>query len=330
MFRNYINIHDFKSLFQIVSKKPFDIIINIFKTSNSIVKNKWDLYELEQSDSILDSRFNFLITGDPKISRFEYACEKYLKNRKVIAASLGCGSGEHEISWAKQGAFSRIDCCDISPKRIETARKNASKAGLGEVLNFTCADVLKCPFPNRLYEVIILESALHHFAPLDQVMMIIKNLLKPGGFVFMTDFIGPTKYQWYPRQLQVVNALIELLPDKYLIDKNGRYIQKLFKPSYLRMQITDPSEAIESGNILLALKKHFQEIEFKNAGGAIINHLFPTLLHNFPGDNAEAQRWLSVCIEIEELLMNNTNEIGYWYGFGVYRHVNQYQKVFLK
>ena len=320
MFRNFINVHDFKSLFKKVSGNAYNIIINLFRTRNSIVKNKWNSYELEQLESILDSRFNYLVTGDPKISRFEYACRKYLMDRKVIAASLGCGSGEHEISWARQETFSRIDCCDISPIRIQTATKNANNAGLGDILNFTCADVLRTHFPTSYYDVIILESALHHLSPLDQVMMMIKNMLKPGGLIFMTDFIGPTKFQWHPRQLQVVNALIELLPHKYLFEKNGQRIQRLFKPSYLRMHLMDPSEAVESGNIVPSLRSHFQELEFKNAGGAIINHLFPSLLHNFHRDDTESQRWLRICVEVEDLLLNNTDEIGLWYGFGVYRN----------
>ena len=86
------------------------------------------------------------------------------------------------------------------------------------------------------------------------------------------------------------------------------------------MHLTDPSEAVESGNILPSLRGHFQELEFKNAGGAIINHLFPGLLHNFHRDDTESQKWLKICVEVEDLLMNNTDEIGYWYGFGVYRN----------
>ncbi len=54
----------------------------------------------------------------------------------------------------------------------------------------------------------------------------IRALLKPGGFIFMTDFVGPTKFPWLPKQLQVVNALIDLLPERYLIDKGGRRIEK--------------------------------------------------------------------------------------------------------
>lgn len=66
MLRNYINIHDFKSFFQKISENAYFIVANLLRTRNSIVKNKWNSYELEQLDSILDSRFNYLITGNHK------------------------------------------------------------------------------------------------------------------------------------------------------------------------------------------------------------------------------------------------------------------------
>ncbi len=319
MFGNYINVHDFKSLFRKFAGHK-GILPNLFRARNEKVRRHWDQYELEALNSPLEERFNRLISGDSSVSRYEYACKKYLGDRKVNAVSLGCGSGEHEISWAQQGNFIRLDCCDLSPGRIEAAKKNAQEARLSDVLHFTCADILNLPFPAQTYDLVILESALHHFSPLPRVMEIVRTFLKPGGYIFMTDFVGPTKFQWLPKQLQVVNALIDILPDRYLIEKNGQRIEKIYRPSMLRMNMIDPSEAVESGDILPTLRGFFQQEELKNAGGAILFHLFPRLSHNFPESDSEAQSWLKLLIEVENHLMHNTEEIGWWYAFGVYRH----------
>ena len=321
MFGNYVNIHDFKSIFKKLSDHA-NALPNPFKTREEKVRRHWDQYELEALNSPLEERFNRLISGDSTVSRYKYACEKYLGDRRVNAVSLGCGSGEHEIYWARQGNFTRLDGCDLSQKRIEAASKKAQDAGLSDILHFTCADILNLPFSAQTYDVVILESALHHFSPLPKVMEIIQRLLKPGGYIFMTDFVGPTKFQWLPKQLQIVNALIDLLPDRYLIEKNGQRIENIFRPSMLRMNMVDPSEAIESGAILPTLKEFFEQIELKNAGGAILFHLFPRLSHNFPESDSEAQLWLRLLIEIENLHMHDNSEIGWWYAFGVYRHTN--------
>lgn len=318
MFGNYVNVHDFKSILKKFTGLA-DLLKHLFMARDEIVRRHWNEYELEPLNRPLEARFNRLISGDPSISRYEYACRKYLGDRRVRAVSLGCGSGEHEISWARQGNFVRLDGCDLSPGRINTANRNAREAGLSDILHFTCADILNHPFQTQSYDVVILESALHHFSPLPKVMEGIRALLKPGGFIFMTDFVGPTKFQWLPKQLQVVNALIDLLPERYLIDKDGRRIEKIFKPSYLRMHLADPSEAIESGDILPTLRNFFQEVELKNAGGAILLHLFPRLSHNFPESDVAAQAWLRHLIEVEDLLIHDTNEIGWWYAFGVYK-----------
>lgn len=55
------------------------------------------------------------------------------------------------------------------------------------------------------------------------------------------------------------------------------------------MHLADPSEAVESGDILPTLRSFFQELELRNAGGAILLHLFPRLSHNFLESDAEAQ-----------------------------------------
>ncbi len=318
MFGNVVNVHDFRSALERFAKVP-GVLKHLLLPKQEIVRRNWNEYEIEPLNRMLEARFNRLISGDPDVARYEYACRKYLGDRRVRAVSLGCGSGEHEILWARQGAFDRLDACDLSPGRIETARQNARDAGLAEILEFACADILNLPYAMNAYDVVILESSLHHFSPLSRVMESIRNLLKPGGLIFMTDFVGPTKFQWLPRQIQVVNALMDLLPDRFLIEKDGRRIEKLFKPSYLRMHLVDPSEAIESGNILPMLRKHFQELELKNAGGAILLHLFPRLSHNFPESDPVAQAWLRHLIEVEDLLLHETDEIGWWYAFGVYR-----------
>lgn len=294
-----------------------DVLLNIFKNSEQRIKKHWNQREISISNNPITARFNYLISGNPDISRFEYACKKYLKDTKVKAVSLGCGSGEHEIAWARQGNFTRIDCFDISPTRIEIAKGKATEAGLNNILNFYCENVLNLLPPKERYDVIIFESALHHLSPLKIVMGIMEKFLKPGGLIFMTDFVGPTKFQWLPRQLQVVNGLLDLLPERYKIKPNGDRLKRIFRPSYLRMYLMDPSEATESSNIIPMLGNHFYELELKNAGGAILNHL-SSIEHNFSENDPDAKKWLNICINVEDILLENTEEIGWWYAFGVY------------
>ncbi len=79
---------------------------------------------------------------------------------------------------------------------------------------------------------------------------------------------------------------------------------KVFKPSRLGMQLGDPSEAVESSEILPLLKQIFDVIEVREYGGTILNLLFAQIAHNFLSDDPETQHWLQLCFDVEDLLLS--------------------------
>lgn len=317
---NYVNHHDVLDALAILGRRGF-LISKLFSTRDRRVANHWDGVQVErQSLKVLKERTNWLVTGDKFESRYSYTTEKFLSQRdRILAASLGCGSGDHEIEWARQGVFDRIDAIDVSPARIELARTNARREGLDQVCHFKVGDFQSLAANTGEYDVVIFESSLHHFSPMEKVVEFTCKLLKPGGLVFLFDFVGPTKWQWLPGQLRLVNSMIELLPRRYKKLPNGRYLRKRFRPSLLRMHLMDPSEAAESARIIPCLRERFEEVEFKNAGGALLNHFIQKIQHNFDPENVEDMRWLDCLMAIEDLHLYDTEAIGMWYCFGVYR-----------
>ncbi len=69
------------------------------------------------------------------------------------------------------------------------------------------------------------------------------------------------------------------------------------------MILSDPSEAVESSKIEMLLHKKFEIVEIKGYGGTILHMLFNGIAHHFLSDDAETQRWLNVCFEIEDVLL---------------------------
>lgn len=129
-------------------------------------------------------------------------------------------------------------------------------------------------------------------------------VLKPDGYLIVNEFIGPTRFQWTDRQIECINNLLAILPTKYRVLENGKSLKsKIFRPSRLRMKLGDPSEAIESSNICPCLSEHFNIVERKNYGGTILHMLLNGIAHHFIENNFEAQQWLQICFEIEDLLM---------------------------
>jgi hypothetical protein len=60
------------------------------------------------------------------------------------------------------------------------------------------------------------------------------------------------------------------------------------------MHYNDPSEAVESSNILSQLAIHFDIVEMKEYGGTVLHLLLYEIAHHFlPGDPRRKNGWLS-------------------------------------
>ena len=147
---------------------------------------------------------------------------------------------------------------------------------------------------------------MHHFSPLKDILFKINNFLKPDGFFVVNEFVGPTRFQWADRQLEVINGLLSILPVQYRTERNGKTVKKkVFRQSKLSMILIDPSEVIESSNILPLLKEIFDVQEIKECGGTILLILFYEIAHNFLSGNKETKHYLDVCFNVEDALLEN-------------------------
>jgi SAM-dependent methyltransferase len=233
-----------------------------------------------------------------------YIAQKHLAGQRALhGVSLGCGTGFRERRWAREGIFSRLDGYDLSPARIIHASQEAAASGLADVLRFHEGDARTLELKRETYDVVLCESALHHFSPLTTVLDRISRWLRPGGFLLVDDFIGPTRMQWTARQLEVINSLLHLLPARLRMRSSGSPKDKFVRPSRLSMWLSDRSEAVESGRILPLLHEFFNVVEVRPYGGSVLHMLLSEIAHNFPTDDLEAQRALRLCFEAEDLLL---------------------------
>lgn len=324
MFNNLVNRHDLTDFLRLAGRRALPRTL-LTLGAKARVRNAWHNRVLQGSGSsavaaaMLSERFNRLISGNPRISRFAHATQAHLADRRAVGISLGSGSGEHELAWYAAGGFASIAGYDLSPSRVGIANAKAHEAGLGDGVRFVCDDIFNLSAHPGSYDVVILESSLHHFSPLEKVIELMKTILKPGGLVFMCEFVGPTRFQWTDRQLEIVNGILGVLPEKYRLLPDGEVWRRAVRPSLARMYLSDPSEAIESARILPLMDANFHCLQRSNAGGAILYHLFPRLLPNFRDDDPEAQGWMQFCIDVEDRFIDRTEEVDYWYVFGVYQ-----------
>lgn len=318
MFNNLVNAHDLLKLVEKIRQGDWKKILSKFsqlkRDKVESVKRYWDDPESNVENPPVNwwdipavrKRWNFLISGDPETDYVVYISRKYLADRAFMSGlSLGCGCGLNESKWVMLGKFKNIDATDISEESIKHAKNKALNEGYGDVVNYRVADVYKSEIEKDIYDVIIVEHSLHHFSPLREILTKIHDSLKPDGYFIVNEFAGPTRFQWTDRQINAVNGLLSVIPARYRVLWNSDAVKfKTFRPSRLSMILKDPSEAVESGDIIPLLKEIFEVVELKSYGGNVLHLLFNGIAHNFMSGEPEAGRMLRFCFEAEDILLD--------------------------
>jgi ubiquinone/menaquinone biosynthesis C-methylase UbiE len=312
MFNNLINIHDFSRLIEKIKQGQFSrIAAKLFSGRRGKIEKPWEHVENPPTNwwdiEAVREHWNYLISGSVKVDYCEYISRKYLSDRHALnALSLACGTGRRELRWAELGKFGNIDAYDLSESRIKYARNQAHEKGYGKIINYRVSDVYSMEMCEHCYDIVMVEQSLHHFSPLKKMLLRINKFLKPDGYFIVNEFVGPTRFQWSDRQLEIVNGLLSILPARYRIRWNSSSIKsKVFRPGRLSMILTDPSEAIESSKILPLLHQVFNVIEIREYGGTVLHLLFSGISHNFLSEDDETQRFIDLCFEIEDLLLES-------------------------
>jgi release factor glutamine methyltransferase len=101
--------------------------------------------------SVNRSHSNVLIPRPETEIMIEQAI-KYIKNRSLIIADVGTGSGCIAISIAKNCPNAKILAFDISKKAINIARKNARRHRVFSKIKFGIGDLL---FPKNKFDIVL-------------------------------------------------------------------------------------------------------------------------------------------------------------------------------
>jgi SAM-dependent methyltransferase len=310
MLDNLVNRHDVGRLARRVWRRDVpDLLDRVIGSDRARVRRKWNEIEAEPGQwwvvGEVRRRWAEMVSGDPDVDFREYVAGKYLRDRRgLIGCSPGCGTGEREMAWAATGRFERFDAFDLSPVRIDVARAEAERRGLDHVLRFEVADVTDAPFDGGGYDVIVAEHSLHHFSPLHAVLRVLEDALRPDGFFFVDEYVGPTRFQWTARQLDAANGLLAALPERYRRTSTGIKRREI-RPSKLAMYLDDPSEAVESAEIMPQLHARFDVVEVRGYGGAVLHLALANISRNFVSTDAETLRLLHTCFDIEDALLES-------------------------
>jgi 2-polyprenyl-3-methyl-5-hydroxy-6-metoxy-1,4-benzoquinol methylase len=255
----------------------------------------------------VQDRFQALSTAGKSHHWIDY-CLGFLGERRPAErmASMGCGTGLLEQHLGRLGAFRRCDAYDIAPGALEIARRDAAAAGLQGV-NFELANIETVPLEKGAYDAIWFNGSLHHVSNLEEVCDRVGAALKPDGFVFISEYVGANRFDFPPRQVELVHAAYSLIPERYrrsfMPERKGELQPVPLLPDPLEVAATDPSEAVRAADILKVVGERLEVVAHHDAGGGLLQFLLSGICGHFVPEDPASMAVLDMLFGIEDALM---------------------------
>lgn len=226
---------------------------------------EWTVVSWMASDQVR-AYINESIAGDPHAWPLD-ALVAWAGRTFPRLLSIGCGPGSAERHLLSRGFCERADALDASIGSLAIAMREAEAAGLRGRLQYYAADFNALVLPPATYDFVIVSQALHHVADLEGVYAEILKTLKPGGLLFIDEYVGPSRFEWRESMLREQRAVYDALA------ADIRAVPRLLLP----IQADDPSEAYRSSEILPLLEVGFDVLERRDYGGNLLSVLFPVI-----------------------------------------------------
>lgn len=248
---------------------------------------------------------------NPEMDLAAYWRTSFFPGPAPMALSLGCGFGLWERIALKSNLAVLIEAYDVSADAIAGARKAAIDEGLSGRIDYHVADVNTLQLAPGRYDAIFGISSLHHVEALEHLFAQSKVALKPNGLFFIDEYVGPARFQSNPRVVELINTLLRLLPERY---RRSIYLNNEIRETYANTPLswfdeTDPSEAVRSDAILPCLKEHFEIVDYKPYGGALMHMLLSGIAGNFDPEVEEDAALIRMLAFFEQEL-EKTGAIG--------------------
>jgi ubiquinone/menaquinone biosynthesis C-methylase UbiE len=98
---------------------------------------------------------------------------------------LGCGTGVVTVAAAARGF--RVVGVDHSPDMLELARRKVDEAGLANQVELETGEADHLRFGDGEFDGVLCQGLLHHLPELGPCLDEVDRVLKPGGFLYVSE-----------------------------------------------------------------------------------------------------------------------------------------------
>ena len=251
----------------------------------------------------VQDRISRLITGRSDTDLYHWLMELVAKRGRSTpfgtVLTLGCGAGDLERGLYGIGFAHRYEGIDVAAQAIGRARA-AAAALSGADITYEVADINTLALKADSYDAISCPMSAHHFSDLESVFGEVHRALKPGGFFFLNEYIGPKRFQWPAHQVALIDLLLRNLPECWVRTAEGGLRRGFAAPTVEEVVRVDPTEAVRSDEILPVLAQQFVITTYAPYGGSLLHGLLDHIGVNFVGDDPEAKAMLNTFFALED------------------------------
>jgi SAM-dependent methyltransferase len=170
---------------------------------------------------------------------------------------LGAGPGHVESHLLSQHEQLHLTVCDISPGALERLQARLDREFAGRV-ETRQEDLNFATLPAEAYDLLVADSTIHHIVNLEHLAFQANRSLMLGGFFFMRDVVGESRFQFSEEKKQIFQAYAaatgqsrgRAMTVKWPDPENWTY---------------SPFESARSGEILEVFGRYFREVSVRTA-----------------------------------------------------------------
>jgi ubiquinone/menaquinone biosynthesis C-methylase UbiE len=105
-----------------------------------------------------------------------------------VVLDVGAGTGRFSLAIAKQLSTGNVICLDLSKEMLQHLIRKAEKEGLGERIQILKGEASSSGLENESMDLVMSHSVFHELSNPEAVLAEMLRVLKPNGWVMITDF----------------------------------------------------------------------------------------------------------------------------------------------
>jgi len=131
-----------------------------------------------------------LLLGDCR-SAIQEEWSRLIRGDEAVL-DIGAGTGRFSLAIAKRLTTGRVICLDLSEEMLQHLRQKAEKEGLHDRIQILRGEAAASRLESESVDFVMSNSVFHELSSPGSVLKEMLRVLKPGGWVLVTDFRDTT------------------------------------------------------------------------------------------------------------------------------------------